>query len=67
MIHAIPPGEESLHEESSECDCNPHFEVDKESGEMVWYHLPLTFEISTPGMQVRRILYLLYPLALNFH
>lgn len=41
MIHFIPPYEEDLHTESEDCPCEPKFEVDAESGEMCWIHLPL--------------------------
>ncbi len=44
MIHLIPPGEETLHTQAEDCDCNPQFELDDETGEMVWIHLPLTID-----------------------
>lgn len=45
MIHLIPPGEENLHIESEDCECNPEFSVDEKSGEMIYTHLPLDVEI----------------------
>lgn len=51
MIHFIPDGEENLHQQSQDCRCNPEFDLDEKSGEMVWFHIPLTVDLSTPGMQ----------------
>lgn len=45
MIHLIPPGEEHLHIKSPDCECDPEFNVDEESGEMVYTHLPLDADI----------------------
>lgn len=51
MIHFIPEGEENLHTQSQDCKCDPVFDLDEISGEMVWFHIPLTVGISTPGMR----------------
>lgn len=45
MIHFIPEGEEQLHEENQNCKCDPVFDLDEKTGEMVWFHIPLTCEI----------------------
>lgn len=37
-IHIIPEGEDNLHIKDQECKCEPIFKLDKESGEMVWFH-----------------------------
>ena len=67
MIHFLPEGEEGLHEQSQDCKCNPVFDLDEESGEMVWFHLPLTIDLSTPGMQQWPLLFLLLLMVLMIH
>lgn len=67
MIHFLPEGEESLHERSQDCKCNPVFDLDEETGEMVWFHLPLTLNLSTPGMPGLGLLILLFLLVLLIH
>jgi hypothetical protein len=37
-IHIIPEGEDNQHKKSPQCECEPIFKLDKESGEMVWFH-----------------------------
>lgn len=41
MTHHIPPTEKELHTEDQDCECNPIFQLDELSGEMVWIHLPM--------------------------
>ena len=38
MLHIIQDTEKDLHKESEDCDCEPVFKLDEESGEMVWLH-----------------------------
>jgi hypothetical protein len=64
MIHFIPEGEENLHKKEQDCKCDPVFDLDENTGEMVWFHIPLTVGISTPGMQQWPVRVLLLLLAL---
>jgi hypothetical protein len=64
MIHFIPEGEENLHSQSQDCKCDPVFDLDENSGEMVWFHIPLTVDLSTPGIAGWPVRVLLLLLAL---
>lgn len=41
-MHIIPPSEFDLHEQSSQCKCEPVFEIDDLTGELYWFHIPLS-------------------------
>jgi hypothetical protein len=43
-IHIIPESEKEKHIEDAECVCEPNFEIDDESGEMVWVHQIMDYE-----------------------
>lgn len=42
MLHIIPSDEATLHEQSQFCVCGPVIDVDENTGELVYIHLPLT-------------------------
>lgn len=43
--HIIPEHEIDEHEQSEDCRCEPELSIDDESGEMVWIHNILNFDL----------------------
>lgn len=47
--HLIPEGEEDKHIELPECECDPEFRMDEDSGEMIWVHKHLELKKKFAG------------------